>query len=50
VLLIFLYLNAANKTVLLLRGDLKMHRWPYIWENNENRVVSHTPGLHPLMG
>jgi hypothetical protein len=26
VLLIFLYLNAANKTVLLLRGDLKMHR------------------------
>ena len=23
-----------------------MHKWPYIWEDNENRVVSHTPGLH----
>ena len=27
-----------------------MHRWPYIWEDNENRVVFHTPGLHSERG
>jgi hypothetical protein len=23
-----------------LRGDFQTHRWPYIWEDNEHRVVS----------
>jgi len=30
------------------RGRVQTRRWPYIWEDTEIRVVSHTPGLHPL--
>jgi hypothetical protein len=32
-----------------LRGNFQMHRWSYIWEDTENRVISHTPGLHPYV-
>jgi hypothetical protein len=31
-----------------LRVDFQTHRWPYIWEDNENRVISNTLGLHPI--
>ena len=30
-----------------LRGNFQMHRWSYIWEDTENRVISHTPGVPP---
>jgi hypothetical protein len=30
-----------------LRGNFQTHRWSYIWEDTENRVISHTPGLPP---
>jgi hypothetical protein len=31
-----------------LREDFQTCRWPYIWKDNDNRVVSHIPGLHPI--
>jgi hypothetical protein len=44
--------NARNVTQFVTTffywmGNFQMHRWSYIWEDTENRVISHTPGLHP---
>jgi hypothetical protein len=44
------YKQSLSPRSLELRENFQTHRWLHIWEDTENRVISHTPGLYPYKG
>jgi hypothetical protein len=39
--------QSLSSRSLELRGNFQTHRWSYIWEDSENRVISHILGPRP---
>jgi hypothetical protein len=42
IFMVVCHIQCKQSKKLDIEGDFQMHKWPYIWEENESRVVSHT--------